>query len=49
LALQELELQHAKEEAVASQDFDTAARLRDEQMDLRGRLNLSVQELLRSH
>ena len=46
LALQEVELEAAKENAVGSQDFDLAARHRDAQMALRGRLDSLIGELL---
>jgi hypothetical protein len=46
LAMQDHEWQAAKENAVSSQDFDLAARYRDLQMELRGRLNSLVEELL---
>jgi hypothetical protein len=47
LAQQDLELQAAKESAVASQDFDTAVKHRDAQQDLRRRLDSVLKELLR--
>jgi hypothetical protein len=48
LAQQDHEWQHAKEEAIASQDFDAAAKLRDAQADLRDRLDSFIDELLRN-
>ena len=47
LAMQDYELQAAKQEAVAATDFDTAARHRDTQVDLRRLLWQLVKELLK--
>jgi hypothetical protein len=46
LALQHYQWQLAKEEAVASQEWETAVRLRDAQHELRPRLMELVEELL---
>ena len=46
LAMQDYEWQCAKEEAVAAAEFETAARSRDSQDDLRRRLLRLIQELL---
>ncbi len=46
LSLQEYQWQTAKEEAVASEDYETAIRLRDSQRDLRPRLMALVEDLL---
>jgi hypothetical protein len=48
LALQDSELQAAKEKAIASQDFDLAAKHRDAQMELRGRMHSLIETLLRN-
>jgi hypothetical protein len=48
LALQDYEWQVAKEKAIASADFDAAARHRDAQVDLRLKRNLLLEELLRN-
>lgn len=46
LALQDYEWQGAKERAVASEDYETAIRLRESQRELRARLAALVQALL---
>jgi hypothetical protein len=46
LAFQDYQWQLAKEEAVANQDWETAARLRDAQYELRPRLAALVEQLL---
>jgi hypothetical protein len=48
LALQDHEREVAKMKAVTSQDFDQAAKHRDAQMELLGRLHLLIEELLRN-
>jgi hypothetical protein len=48
LAMQDWQWQVAKQEAVASSDFDTAARYRDEQHASRKRLRTLVSELGKS-